>query len=165
MLLEIIACLAVLVSVMLLSHYVYAGVFRLYFVISSLGCWVVATLINWKKETATDRPKVRWFTVFLLALAAALFVAMKPAITYGEGKRIAARQGYEYISELRERSVLPLRLRTSRFVRDAYLCCGEKDAARYYILISPIDGQIETEKIGDGNYLDMYFAMTDENTD
>ncbi|NLG37081.1 MAG: hypothetical protein GX549_03630 [Clostridiales bacterium] len=144
-------------GVILLSYFVYAGVFRLYFVISSLGSWVVVTLINWKKETATDRPKVRWFTVFLIALAVALSVAMKPAITYGEGKRIAARQGYENISELRVRSMRSFGLKTSRFVRDAYLYTGEKDNARYYILLSPIDGQIETEKIGDGNYLDMYF--------
>lgn len=38
------------------------------------------------------------------------------------------------------------------YISSDYLC-------RYYILSSPINGNIETEKMGDGNYLDKYFEM------
>jgi hypothetical protein len=72
---------------------------------------------------------------------------------------IVASQGYDNIYELKDKSITAFRLKHTHLVPDAYLYAGEKNNVEYYILLSPINGEIETEIMGNGNYLDKYFEM------
>ncbi len=83
----------------------------------------------------------------------------KPNFSYTKGKDIVASHGYNNLYELQDKSITSFRLKHTKLVPEAYLYAGEKNNVRHYILLSPIDGEIETEKIGDGNYLDKYFQM------
>jgi len=80
-------------------------------------------------------------------------------MSYNKGKDIVTSQGYENIYELQDRSIYSFSLKKTYFVPEAYLYAGEKNNVKYYILLSPIDGEIVTEKIGSGSYIDMYFDM------
>lgn len=156
---EIILCLLVKISIYLISHFVYEDVFDITFIQSLLTSWIVITLIYWKRETNTQKPKFRWFTFLVIGITIALFSIYKPKYTYSEGKDIAAKEGYGNIYELEDKSIIGLKLKGSYFIPDVYLYGGEKDNAKYYILISPISGEIRTDKMGEGNYLDKYFEM------
>lgn len=107
---------------------------------------------------------MRWFTILLITITIVIFVISKPNFSYKEGKGIAASQGYESLYELDDKSIISFRLKHTRLVPDAYLYAGEKNNVKYYILLSPIDGGIETEKIGDGNYIDKYFEIKHDQT-
>lgn len=159
MILEIKLCIVVKVSMYLISHFIYADVFRVSFAAYFLTSWIVISLIYWKKEINTARPRVRWFTLLLLAITIVIFVVSKPNFSYTKGKDIVASYGYSNLYDLQDKSITLFRLKHTHLVPDAYLYAGEKNNVRYYILLSPIDGEVETEKIGDGNYLDMYFQM------
>jgi len=156
---EIVLCLFVLISIYLVSHLIYADVFKLRFFITLLGNWIIVTIINWKREVNTDRPKPRWLTFLLIFVVIIVFIAHKPAFSYNQGKNIIAQHGYDNVYELQDKSIIAFRLKHTRFVPYAYLYAGEKDNIKYYILLSPINGDIEAERIGDGNYLDIYFRM------
>jgi len=156
---EIILCIFVLVSMYLISHFIYADVFRIKFIIILLSNWIFLTIFNWKREIQTDHPKIRWFTLLLISITIVVFVAYKPRFSYNKVKDIIAEQGYDNIYELQDKSIIAFRLKHTRLVPDAYLYAGEKNNVKYYILLSPINGEIETEKMGDGNYLDKYFEM------
>ena len=156
---EIILCILVGIGMFLISHFIYADAFRINFVISLLTSWIVITLIDWKKEINTVQPKVRWFTVLLIIITIAGFIAYKPDFSYREGKGIVVQHGYKNLSEVQNKSIISFGLKNTRLVPNAYLYTGEKNNVKYYILLSPIDGKIEIKKIGDGNYLDEYFEM------
>ena len=113
----------------------------------------------WKQESNKIIPKLRWFTALLVVATLVVFVAYRPDISYTKGKDIVASHGYENIYELQAKSILSFRLTHTHLVPNAYLYAGEKDNIKYYILLSPIDGEIETETIGDGNYIDGFFEM------
>lgn len=156
---EIILCLLFKVSIYLISHFVYEDVIDIAFIQSLLTSWIVITLIYWKMETNTDNPKFRKFTFLVIAITITLFFIYKPKYTYSEGKEIAAKEGYENIYELEYKSIIGLKLKGSHFIPNVYLYGGQKDNAEYYILISPISGELRTEKMRDGNYLDKYFDL------
>ncbi len=156
---EIMLCILILTAMYLITHHVYADVFRIGTAASLPTSWIVITILNWKKETDTDRPKARWFTLVVVAVAIAVFAVAKPNITYEEGKSIVSAQGYENLYELQDKSILAFGLKHTKLVPEAYLYVGERNSIKYYILLSPIDGEIDTELIGDGNYLDMYFDV------
>jgi competence protein ComGC len=156
---EITLCTVVKVGMYLISHFIYADVFRVSFAAYLLTSWIVITIIDWKKEINTTRPRVRWFTLLVVAIATVIFVVSKPNFSYTKGKDIVASHGYNNLYELQDKSITSFRLKHTKLVPEAYLYAGEKNNVRYYILLSPIDGEIETEKIGDGNYLDKYFQM------
>lgn len=156
---EIILCILVQVSMYLISHFIYADVFHINIIAILLTNWIITTIIYWKKEINTDHPKFRWFTHLLIAIIIVLFVVFKPNFSYTQGKDIIAEQGYTNIYDLQDKSIIAFQLKHTRLVRDAYLYAGEKNNVKYYILLSPINGDIETEKMGDGNYLDRYFEM------
>jgi len=156
---EILLCLSVAVIMGLIVQSVYANAFRIGFIAYLLPSWIGATLVNWRKEANKEYPKFRWFTFLLLAVTIALFLGFKPRITYAEGKDIIASHGYANLYELQDKSITSFRLKKTRLIPEAYLYGGEKDKIRYYILLSPVDGEIQAERIGEGNYLDLYFAM------
>lgn len=156
---EIILCILVQVIMCLISHFIYVDTFHIGFVAYFLTSWIVITLIHWKEEINTAQPKVRWFTVLLIVITIVIFLVSKPNISYKKGKDIIALQGYENLCELQDRSILSFQLKHTRLVPVAYLYAGEKNDVKYYILLSPINGEIETKKIGSGNYLDKYFEM------
>ena len=141
----------------LISHFIYADTFHISFVAYFLTSWIAITLINWKKEINTAHPRVRWFTFLLIAVTIVIFVVSKPNFSYKEGKDIVASHGYENLYELQDKSIISFQLKHTRLVPDAYIYAGEKNDVEYYILLSPIDGKIETKQMGEGNYLDMYF--------
>lgn len=156
---EIILCIFVQVSMYLISHFIYADAFRIKFFITLLTNWIVITILNWKREINTERPKLRWFTFLLVAFSIVVFLACKPSFSYTKGKDIVAQHGYDAIYELQDKSITAFRLKHTNLVPNAYLYAGEKNNVKYYILLSPINGEIETERMGDGNYLDKYFEM------
>jgi hypothetical protein len=53
---------------------------------------------------------------------------------------------------MQDKSIIALRLKHTCLVPDAYLYARGRNNVKYYILLSPINGKIETEKMGDGNY-------------
>jgi hypothetical protein len=159
LILEIILCTVVKVGMYLLSHFVYADAFRVSFAAYLLTSWIVITIMNWKKEILTARPRVRWFTLFVLAFTITIFVVSKPSFSYMKGKDIVASHGYSNLYELQDKLILSFHLKRTKLVPEAYLYAGEKNKVKYYILLSPIDGEIGTERIGEGNYLDKYFEM------
>lgn len=156
---EIILCVFVQVSMYLISHFIYVDAFHINFVAYFLTSWIVITLIYWKKEINTDRPKIRWFTLLLITITIVVFLVSKPNFSYMQGKDIIVSQGYDNIYELQDKSILSFRLKNTHLVPEAYLYAGDKDNVKYYILLSPIDGDIEIEKMGNRNYLDRYFEM------
>jgi len=156
---EIILCILVQVSMYLISHFIYADVFHINIIAILLTNWIIITIIYWKREINTDHPKFRWFTYLLIAITIVILVVFKPNFSYTQGKDIIAEQGYTNIYDLQDKSIIAFQLKHTRLVPDAYLYAGEKNNVKYYILLSPINGDIETEKMGDGNYLDRYFEM------
>ncbi|MGI5839941.1 MAG: hypothetical protein ACOX8W_09810 [bacterium] len=156
---EILLCLSVAVIMGLIVQSVYANAFRIGFIAYLLPNWIGATLVNWRTEANKEYPKFRWFTFLLLAVTIALFLGFKPRITYEEGKDIIASHGYANLYELQDKSITSFRLKKTRLIPEAYLYGGEQDKIKYYILLSPVDGEIQAERIGEGNYLDLYFAM------
>ncbi|NLG86156.1 MAG: hypothetical protein GX489_02950 [Firmicutes bacterium] len=159
LILEITLCIFVKTGMYLISHFIYADAFHIRFLQILLTNWIVITLIDWKREINTDHPKLRWSTPLLIAITIVIFVVYKPNFSYTQGKDIIAEEGYTNIYELQDKSIIALRLKHTRLVPDAYLYAGEKDNVKYYILLSPINREIETERMGDGNYLDKYFEM------
>lgn len=156
---EIILCILVQVAAYLMATYIYAGALDIRFPVTLLTNWVVITLINWKEEVRTEAPKVRWFTLLLLASIVIVLFFYKPKLTYQEGKDFVARQGYENVYELEDRSIIALGLKRTHFVKNAYLYAGEKGNTKYYIMLSPVNGEIRAEAMGEGNFLDIYFDM------
>jgi len=156
---EIILCLVIQVIIYLISHFIYADAFHVKYITVLLNSWIIVTIINWKREINTDRPKLRWFTLLLISITLAVFLAYKPGFSYARGKEIVTAQGYDNIYELQDRAINAFRLKHTRLVPDAYLYAGEKNNVKYYILLSPINGEIETERMGEGSYLDAYFEM------
>ena len=157
--LEIILCILVLVSLYLISHFVYVDAFNIIFVSHILGNWIIISIIDWKKQIDKTPPKVRWFTFLLITVTILIFVIYKPNISYKKGKEIVTAHGYDNIYELQDKSIASFQLKTPPLVPYAYLYAGEKSNVKYYVLLSPINGEIETEKIGGGNSLDLYFEM------
>ncbi len=159
LILEVTLCASLFVSLLLVSHYVYADVLRfVFFPCSMLTSWVTVTVINWKSEANTERPRMRWFTFVVLTLAAGTFILFRPHVTYRQGASIASSWGYENIHGLPDKSVLAFEFyQSAKYAANAYLYAGEKKGVRYYVLVSPHDGAVEAIEIGTGNYLDMYF--------
>jgi len=158
---EIILCILAIVVMGLIAYYTYGNAFHISFVAIILPNLIVVTIINWKKEVNTEHPKPRWFALLLITITVGMFIMYKPNITYKEGKNIVSSHGYENIYELQDRSIYSFPLTKTYFVPVAYLYAGEKNDVKYYILLSPIDGEIATEKVG-RSYIDMYFDMKDE---
>jgi len=156
---EIILCIIAIVVMGLIAYFIYGNAFHINFVAYILPNWIVVTLLNWKKEMNTDNPKLRWFTFLLIIITVVMFIMFKPNISYKKGKDILASKGYENLYELQDKSIYSFPLKKTYFVPEAYLYAGEKNNVKYYILLSPIDGEIETEKIGSRSYIDMYFEM------
>lgn len=159
LLLEITLCILVVATLLYTAIVYYAGAYRINTLLLPLLNWVVVTLVMWKQESNKIIPKLRWFTALLVVATLVVFVAYRPDISYTKGKDIVASHGYENIYELQAKSILSFRLTHTHLVPNAYLYAGEKDNIKYYILLSPIDGEIETETIGDGNYIDGFFEM------
>ena len=157
--LEIILCILVLVSLYLISHFVYIDAFNIRFVSYILGNWIIISIIDWKKQIGKTPPKVRWFTFLLITVTILIFVIYKPDISYKKGKEIVIAYGYDNIYELQNKSIASFQSKTPPLVPYAYLYAGEKSNVKYYVLLSPINGEIKTEKIGGGNSLDLYFEM------
>ena len=159
LIMEILICLLIPLGMAVVSHYVYADVYRLTFLVSLLVCWAVITIINWKKEVDTEEPRIRWFTVVLVVGAIGVFLIFRPALTYEEGKDLLSSNGYTNISELEEKSLLSFTLRRTDLIDSAYLYIGERNGTKYYCLVSPLGGSIEVFPVGEGNYIDMYFDL------
>jgi putative effector of murein hydrolase len=82
---EIILCIFVQVIIYLISHFLYADVLNIKFFIVLLSNWIIITIINWKKEINTERPKPRWFTYLLISIVIVVFIAYKPGFSYEKG--------------------------------------------------------------------------------
>ena len=159
LIMEILICLLIPFGMAAVSHYVYADVYKLTFPVSLLVSWAVITIINWKKEVDTERPRIRWFTVVLVVGAISVFLLFRPALTYEEGKNLLSSNGYANISELEEKNMLSFTLTRTKLIDSAYLYIGERNGTKYYCLVSPLDGSIEVFPVGEGNYIDGYFDL------
>lgn len=159
LLFETILCLLVVAGIYLINHYMFANTYRPGLVTGLLIGWVFSTFFSWKKELKKDGPKPRLFTYILIALTILIFAFTMPKLTYEQGKEILAQRGYDEISELEINTVYALRLPNNTLIPDAYLYAGKNNNIEYYIVLSPISGEMETEEMGTGNYLDKFFEM------
>lgn len=157
LLFEIILCLLVVAGIYLINHYMYANTYRPNLVTGLLIGWVFSTFFSWKKEFKKDGPKIRLFTYVLIALTILIFAFTMPKLTYEHGKEILAQRGYDEIRELKIKTVFALRLPSTTLIPDAYLYAGKNNNIEYYIVLSPISGQMETEEMGTCSYLDKLF--------
>jgi hypothetical protein len=100
---------------------VYADVYRLTFPVSLLVSSDAITVIDWKKEVDTEKPRIRWFTVVLVIGAICAFLIFRPALTYEEGKDLLSSNGYPNICELEEKNMISFMLTRTELIDSAYL--------------------------------------------
>lgn len=136
---------------------VYGAAYHARLPVILLGGWLGA-----RGFSALKKEHRLWFPLMTLGIVAAaliLFAAGRPPITYGQGLELAASAGYRDLREMPERSVISLTLESSRQVPEAYLYGGEKDAQQWYVLVSPLSGQLEVHLSGQDTYIDRFLEM------
>lgn len=153
---EIVLCILVQGFLHLIVHFVYADAFKINFAYL-LTSWIIFTLVYWKREVNTNNPRFRWYTFIIIFIIIIIFVIFKPNISYKQGKGMIALDGYDNIYELQEKSMSTHLFKYNNLIPKAYLYTGEKNNIKYYVFLSPINGEIKTEIMGEGNYLDKYF--------
>lgn len=130
------------------------------FAVILLTSLVTTTLIYWKKEVAN--PRFRWDIYALICVVIIIFLVTKPKYTYEQGKELLRAKNYESIQSLEDKSIISFELERSYFIPSAYLYTGKKNGEEYYLQIQPKTGEIDSLKVGEGNYIDNYLKLKKE---
>ena len=152
---EIISCLLVKFLIYFITWKYYSFTYNTDIIQMAITVWIVASLINWKRERKTEN-NLRKFTFVLLISILMIFFYNKPNITFNQGRSILKDKGYYDISELKYRSVVTTDFDLKVNGPNAYLYSGYKNGEEFYLLISPKTGDFLEEVIGSGSYLDDY---------
>ncbi|MFP4457823.1 MAG: hypothetical protein ACOCRO_09515 [Halanaerobiales bacterium] len=156
---EIFLCSLLVFGIYSLSHYVYADVYDVTIPISVIISYIVVSMINLKKESKNLRHKFRYFTVILFVITFIFILSTKPVYTYHEGIGIAKDNDFDNVSVLSTKSILSFNLERNYFITNSYLYIGEKNNQKLYLLLSPINGEIETFDYEGNNYISRYFEL------
>lgn len=163
LLVEFILCAIFLGAYFFINQMVFAGTFRNHWAVITLfnlGILCVIQMIKNIKKEVKIRPWERWIVDFLIVASVVMLVLVKPNYTYRQGRDIVVAQGYENLYELPVKSIWAAHHFESDGVKlNAYLYAGEKEGAKYYILVNLLDGEIATETVGGGNYIDIFLNM------
>ena len=161
LLLEILLCIALIVLSFYLSHYVYVDVYNMGFAVILLTSLVTTTLLSWKKQV-NSKPRFRWEVYAIICIGITIFVFTKPKYTYEQGKHLLRGKNYESIGSLEDKSLISFELERNYFIPSAYLYTGRKNGEEYYFQVQPKTGEIYFLKVGEGNYIDNYLKLKEE---
>lgn len=163
LLVEFILCAIFLGAYFLINQMVFAGTFRNHWAaitLFNLGILCVTQMIKSIKKEVKIRPWERWVIDLLIVASVVMLILAKPNYTYKQGRENVVAQGYENLYELPVKSIWAAHHFESDGVKlNAYLFAGEKEGTKYYILVSITDGEIATEEVGGGNYIDAFLNM------
>jgi len=123
-----------------------------------LAPWL-ATNVCFLFRKKTDRERFLFPVGLLIVVASiAIFVFGLPAVSYPEAKNIAMGAGLTDLTKSPLNRTLATELPTKRSLSNpassnAYMFTGELEGEKVYLLVSPWDGSIQTETVGD-SYID-----------
>ena len=103
--------------------------------------------------------------LFIVIASIAIFVFSLPAVSYPEARNIAMGAGLTDLAKSPLNRTLATELPTKRSLSNpasnAYMFTGELEGEKVYLLVSPWDGSIQTETVGD-SYIDGAIELLEE---
>ncbi len=139
-----------------LSSNVYAGVYEISIAISVLVSYISVKLINIILKRSYAGKGSNLITIIVLALSIMFVFLTKPNITYLESKDLIISNNYTNVRSLDVKSVLSFNLKRDYFIKNAYLYIAEKNDQTFYVLVGPIDRQLEVFDYYENNYINKY---------
>lgn len=157
---EVILYMALILLTYYISHYIYADAYNMRYAARALTLLIVSTLTEWRKEGKNLRPK--WEVYVVLGIVIIVFLATKPKYTYEQGKELLKEQNFTGIESFEDRSLISFKLDRNYFIQSSYLYIGDKNGEKYYLQVHPKSGEIDSLKVGEGNYIDNYLKLKKE---
>jgi len=156
---DLMICFGLGVFLFFLSHNVYADVYEVSIPITILTSYFVITIIDLIRKRSYTNKNIRIFTIILLVSSLLFIFITKPNITYKQGKDLIISNNYTNVRSLDDKSILSFNLERNYFINNAYLYIAEKNNDTFYVLVGPIDEEVETFDFNGDNYINKYFEL------
>jgi hypothetical protein len=156
---DLMICFGLGVFLFFLSHNVYADVYEVSIPITILTSYFIITIIDLIRKRSYTNKNIRIFTIILLVSSLLFIFITKPNITYKQGKDLIISNNYTNVRSLDDKSILSFNLERNYFINNAYLYIAEKNNVTFYVLVGPIDEEVETFDFNGDNYINKYFEL------
>lgn len=157
---NIILTLISLLLLVLLHIFVYKGLGSSFsFII--LGSWLTINIIHLFDKNIVKEKYLYIMGISILIVSITIYILNLPAVSYPKAIDIAIDYGLTDLKEPPFEVIFANKLPKNKRITESYMFVGKYKDKDVYLMVSPIDGSIQVENIGD-SYIDRALQLIEE---
>lgn len=155
-----VATLICLILLSLVHLFIYKGLGSS-FPFIMLTTWLTTNAIRLFSKKSLQEKHLFTFGLFVIIISIVTYIFSLPPISYPRAKDIATDYGLVDLKEPPFDVVLADRLPKNKRIVESYMFVGKLEDKDVYLMVSPMDGSIQVEGIGD-SYIDRAIKLIEE---